>query len=153
MLNIKTNINRAYLSDESGLIIIKDLPLNSLIPINLIYPNKQNLLEFDVFMEFNTQNIKIPNLEILKTSLSIIHNFEFSSISSLSLEPKNKFELSLNKTYEQILNLVPEQSIYLSLNSKNSALLELNIKNNLLIEPSDIFLKELKGTISEVFNF
>lgn len=151
LVKLKTNLNQAYLSNEDGQILIKDLPLNSLIPISIIDPGSGAILNFEIFMEFPIQNIKIPPLKFAKTSLTVIHNKEFSSISSLSNEPKNKINFSLTGNFEQVLNLEENVTNYFTFSDNNyrTALADISLENNLIIEPSNIFLNEIKGTVFE----
>lgn len=148
-----TNINKAYLSSSDGKVLIENLPSNSYFTVLVIDPQSLNTLSFDVYTEFPIHNIKIPDVFNMKTSLTIIYGSEFSSISSLSKEPKNKFDLNLKNYYKTINNLEDEK-LFVNFRDKNkrSSTELLNLKNNLIIEPEIQSLQTLRGTISFVDN-
>jgi len=142
-------LEKAYLSDLDGLITINKLPLNSLFCINIIDPKTLNIINFEIFFQYPNQFIKIPNLSSLKSSLTLIHNYNFKNIHSLSTDPKNKFNLDFDNYLHVIKNLNFE-TIFLNLVdfNNNTYSLNLNIDHNLIVQLDIVNLFEISGRIN-----
>jgi len=144
-----TQLEKAYLSNKQGLVVIDKIPLNSLFSLNIIDPKTMHTISFEVFLEYPKQYIIIPDLFSSKTSLTIIHKHNFQNISSLSIDPVNKFNLSFNKYFDIVKN-ISKEPIFLNLKdiNDNNYNFSLIVKDNLIIEPKIINLFEINGKLN-----